>query len=122
MSRSTLRIRAVAGNVDETCERRAWTSCSSWRISTFQSKNKLISDEPRAVFDLIRAMPGMPFIASSIGFVTETSVCVAGASPLSAMITMRGKSVWGKTAIGSRHAAYSPATQSSATMTKIARD
>jgi hypothetical protein len=56
-------------------------------------------------FDLMRAIPGMPFIASSIGRVTVTSVCDAGASPLSTMMTMRGKSVCGNTAIGSCQAA-----------------
>jgi hypothetical protein len=49
-----------------------------------------------AVFDLMRSMPGTPFIASSIGRVTETRVCDAGASPLSTMMTMRWKSVCGK--------------------------
>src|SRR3954471_11851182 len=89
---------------------------------TFQSKYKLISEEPRAVFDLMRAIPGTPFIASSIGRVTDTRVCDAGASPLSAMITMRGKSVCGKMATGSCQAAYRPAAHNSATMTRMARD
>src|SRR2546423_9347473 len=64
----------------------------------------------------------MPFIASSIGRVTETSVCEAGASPLSTMMTMRGKSVCGKIATGSCQAAYKPAAQRSATISKIERD
>src|SRR6185436_14209668 len=89
---------------------------------TFQSKYRLISDEPRAVFDLIRAMPGTPFIASSIGRVTETRVCEAGASPLSTMMTMRGKSVCGRIATGSCHAAYNPAAHRTPTMTRMARD
>ena len=73
-------MRAVGGSVDASCESRAWTSCSDWRMSTLQLKNRLISEEPREVFDLMRWMPGMPFIASSMGRVTETSVCGAGAT------------------------------------------
>src|SRR5882672_981514 len=91
-------------------------------MSTLQSKNKLTSEEPREVFDLMRWMPGIPFIASSIGRVTETSVCGAGATPLSAIMTMRGKSVVGKIAVGSCHVAYNPPAQSNATRTSTARD
>src|SRR6266849_9437724 len=91
-------------------------------ISTFQSKKRLITEEPREVFDLMRWMPGMPFIASSMGRVTETSVCGAGATPLSTIITMRGKLVAGKIAIGNCQAAYNPAAQIRAIMTSTARD
>src|SRR5437870_3298647 len=89
---------------------------------TFQLKKRLISEEPRAVFDLMRWIPGTPFIASSMGRVTETRVCDAGATPLSTMITMRGKSVVGKIAIGNCHAAYTPPAHTSAISTSIARD
>ena len=58
VSRSTLRICAVGGSVDASCDSRAWTNCSDCRMSTFQSKKRLISDAPRAVFDLMRTMPG----------------------------------------------------------------
>src|SRR5260370_36757156 len=91
-------------------------------ISTFQSKKRLIPEEPREVFDLMRWMPGMPFIASSMGRVTETSVCGPGATPLSTIITMRGKLVAGKIAIGNCQAAYNPAAQIRAIMTSTARD
>src|SRR5437660_4703228 len=91
-------------------------------ISTFQSKNRLISEEPREVFVLMRWMPGIPFIASSIGRVTETSVCGPGATPLSTMITMRGKLVAGKIAIGNCQAAYNPPAQIRAIMTSTPRD
>src|SRR6202158_332330 len=91
-------------------------------ISTFELKKRLTSEEPREVFDLMRWMPGMPFIASSMGRVTETSVCGAGATPLSTMITMRGKLVAGKIAIGNCQAAYNPPAQIRATKTRTARD
>src|SRR5713101_5458457 len=91
-------------------------------MSTLQSKNKLTSVEPREVFDLMRWMPGIPFIASSMGRVTETSVCGAGATPLSTMMTMRGKLVAGKIAIGSCQAANNPPAQTRAIMTRTARD
>src|ERR1700687_5481900 len=91
-------------------------------ISTFELKKRLTSEEPREVFDLMRWMPGMPFIASSMGRVTETSVCGAGATPLSTMITMRGKSVAGKIAIGKCQAAYNPPAQIRAFNTSTARD
>src|SRR5216684_4295282 len=91
-------------------------------ISTFQSKKRLISEDPREVFDLMRWMPGIPFIASSIGRVTETRVCGAGATPLSTMITMRGKLAAGKMAMGSCQAAYNPPAQIRAIMTSTARD
>src|SRR3979409_1847073 len=91
-------------------------------MSTLQSKNKLTSEEPREVLDLMRWMPGMPFIASSMGRVTETSVCGPGATPLSTIITMRGKLVAGKIAIGNCQAAYNPPAQIRAIMTSTARD
>src|SRR5260370_9705958 len=91
-------------------------------MSTLQSKNKLTSEEPREVFDLMRWMPGIPFIASSMGRVTDTSVCGAGATPLSTMMTMRGKLVAGKIAIGSCQAATNPPAQTRPTKTSTARD
>src|SRR5260221_11844269 len=81
-------------------------------MSTLQSKKRLTSEEPRDVFDLMRWMPGIPFMASSMGRVTETRVWGAGATSLSTMMTMRGKSVDGKIAIGNRHAAYKPPARS----------
>src|SRR5882672_1332710 len=91
-------------------------------ISTFQSKKRLISEDPREVFDLIRWMPGIPFIASSMGRVTETRVCGAEATPLSTIITMRGKLVAGKMAMGNCQAAYKPPAQIRAITTSTARD
>src|SRR5882762_3515055 len=91
-------------------------------ILTFQSKKRLISEDPREVFDLMRWMPGIPFIASSMGRVTETRFWGAGATPLSTMITMRGKLVAGKIAMGNCTAAYNPPAQIRAIMTSTARD
>src|ERR1700694_5449564 len=91
-------------------------------MSTFQSKKRLTSEDPREVFDLMRWMPGIPFIASSMGRVTETRVCGAGATPLSTIITMRGKLVAGKMAMGICQAAYTPPAQIRAIMTSTARD
>ncbi len=61
-------------------------------------------------------------MASSMGRVTETRVWGAGATPLSTMMTMRGKSVDGKIAIGNRQAAYNPPAQIRAIMMSTARD
>src|SRR5258706_4677400 len=91
-------------------------------MSTLQSKKRLTSEEPRDVFDLMRWMPGIPFMASSMGRVTETRVWGAGATPLSTMVTMRGKSVDGKCVIGNRQAAYNPPAQIRAIMMSTARD
>ena len=90
-------------------------------MSTCQSKNRLTSDAPRAVVDLMRTMPGMPFIASSIGRVTETSVCGAGTTSFSTIMTMRGKFVCGKIATGNCQTAKRPVAHKSAMMTKTAR-
>src|SRR5438105_12341762 len=70
--RSTWRTVAVGGNVVESCDKRACTICKVRMILVRQSKKRLISAEPRAVIERMRVMPGMPFIASSIGRVTET--------------------------------------------------
>ena len=60
--RSTCVIVAVDGS--ESWASRPCTICCVIIMSVLQSKNRLISAEPRAVVDLIRWMPGMPFIAS----------------------------------------------------------
>src|SRR5437773_11802442 len=95
VSRSMLRIWAVGGSDEANCERRAWTNCSDWMMSTFQLKKRLISEEPREVLDLIVWMPGTPFIASSMGRVTETRICGAEATPVSTRTTMRRNGVAG---------------------------
>ena len=46
--------------------------------------------------------PGTLLTASSIGFVMVTCICSTGITPLSTPITMRGKLVSGKTAMGVR--------------------
>ena len=121
VSRSVRSNVAPGGSDAASCDTRACTICSVWTMSVRQSKKRSISAEPRAVVDLIRAMPGMPLIASSIGLVTETSVCCAGATPFSATMMMRGKSVCGNSARGMRASAMRPPIESSAMTSSTAR-
>ncbi len=121
VSRSERSIEAPGGMVAASCDTFACTICRVCTMSVFQSKKRSISEEPRAVVDLIRAMPGMPLMASSIGLVTETSVCCAGATPFWATMMMRGKSVCGKRARGMRASAIRPPTESSAMTSSTAR-
>ena len=69
-------------------------------MSTFQSKNRLTSAEPRLVVERTVSRPGTVFTASSMGRVMVTSICSTGITPLSTPITTRGKFVSGKTEIG----------------------
>ncbi len=66
-------------------------------MSAFQLKKTLISADPRPVRFRSVTAPGTSFIASSMGRVTRTIISSAGMTPLSTMMTTRGKSVWGKT-------------------------
>src|SRR5207248_2363274 len=86
--------------------------CSVWNISTFQSKNKSTSAEPRLVIERTCCRPGTLFTASSSGRVMVTIIWSMGITPLSTPTMMRGKSVVGKTAIGMVNAKYAP-TQAS---------
>src|SRR4051794_40472404 len=92
--------RALGGNVGCTRAIAALTRSSVWNISTFHAKYRPISAEPRLVVDLTRSNPCTLFTASSIGLVTVTSIWSIGATPLSTPITIRGKSVDGKTDTG----------------------
>ena len=69
-------------------------------MSTFQSKNKSISADPRLVIDRTCRRPGTLFTDSSIGRVIVTIIWSIGITPLSTPIRTRGKSVVGKTEIG----------------------
>ncbi len=93
-------IWTVAGSVLWIRETAASTSCSVSSMLTFQSKNRLISAEPRLVVERTSSRPGTIRIASSSGRVIVTSICSIGMTPLSTPMMMRGKLVVGKTATG----------------------
>src|SRR6202171_1152719 len=86
----------------------ALTYCSVWNMSTFQSKKRSISAEPRLVMDLTFSSPGTLFTASSRGRVMVTIIRSIGITPLSTAIRIRGKLVAGKTATGTVKARYPP--------------
>ncbi len=65
-------------------------------MSTFQSKNRLTSAEPRLVVERTVSRPGTELTASSIGCVMVTSICSTGITPLSTPMTTRGKIGLGK--------------------------
>ena len=91
---------AVGGNSGCTREIAAFTYCSVWNMSTFQSKNRSISAEPRLVIERTSCNPGTLFTASSSGRVIVTIIWSIGITPLSTAIRMRGKLVAGKTETG----------------------
>src|SRR5438045_9748271 len=91
---------AVGGISRCTREMAAFTYCSVWNMSTFQSKKRSISAEPRLVMERTCSRPGTLFTASSIGRVIVTIIWSIGITPLSTPIRMRGKLVVGKTEIG----------------------
>ena len=70
-------------------------------MSTFQSKSRSISAEPRLVIERTCSNPGTLFTASSITRVMVTSIWLMGITPLSTPTMIRGKFVVGNTAIGS---------------------
>ena len=109
-SRRCVWIRTVAGRLLCTRETAASTTCSVSSMSTRQSKNRLISAEPRLVTERTSCSPGTTRTASSSGRVIETSICSIGMTPLSTPMMMRGKFVVGKTATGSVKASYTPMT------------
>src|ERR1700682_3385121 len=96
----------------------ALTYCSVWNMSTFQSKKRSISAEPRLVMDLTFSSPGTLFTASSRGRVMVTIIRSIGITPLSTAIKIRGKLVAGKTATGTVKARYPP-TNARVTVRKI---
>ena len=81
-------------------------------MSSFQSKKRLISADPRLVVLRTVNSPGTLLTASSIGLVIVTCICSTGMTPLSTPMTTRGKFVSGKTEIGVLNAAYTPASVS----------
>ncbi len=96
---------AVAGSVWRTLDSAASASCRVWNISTFQSKKRLTSAEPRLVVLRTVSRPGTLLTASSMGLVMVTCICSTGMTPLSTPMTTRGKLVSGKTAVGTWNAA-----------------
>src|SRR5580698_3219711 len=114
-------IFAVAGRLCCTVLRAAFTSCRVWNMSTDQSKKRLTSAEPRLVFERTVTSPGTLFTALSIGLVIVTSICSTGITPLSTPMTTRGKLVSGKTEIGTRNAAQTPAMVRAKTKKKTVR-
>ena len=84
-------VLTVAGSVDRIWLKRASTWSSASTMSTFQVKKTLISAEPRPVVERMRSAPGISFIASSMGRVTVAIISSAGMTPLSTMMTTRGK-------------------------------
>ena len=96
VNRSTS-VLAVGGSSLLICESRPSTYSSDCTMSTCQSKNTLIWAEPRSVAERTLTVPGMPFIASSIGRVMVAIISSAGMMPLSTRTITRGKSVRGKT-------------------------
>ena len=96
---------AVAGSVWRTLDSAASASCRVWNISTFQSKKRLTSAEPRLVVLRTVSRPGTLLTASSMGLVMVTCICSTGMTPLLTPMTTRGKLVSGKTAVGTWNAA-----------------
>ena len=69
-------------------------------MSTDQLKKRLTSADPRLVVERTVVKPGTLLTASSMGLVMVTCICSTGITPLSTPMTMRGKLVSGKTAMG----------------------
>src|SRR5580658_273912 len=91
---------AVDGNDCDTLARAASVNCRVRNISTFQSKKRLTSADPRLVLLRTVTNPGTLLTASSIGLVIVTCICSTGMTPLSTPITTRGKLVSGNTEMG----------------------
>ncbi len=97
-------MRAVAGKDREILAKAASVNCRVRNISTFQSKKRLTSAEPRLVLLRTVSKPGTLLTASSMGLVMVTCICSTGITPLSTPMTTRGKLVSGKTEIGTWNA------------------
>ena len=65
---------AVGGRSVWTRARAAFTYCRVRMVSTFQSKNRSISAEPRLVMERTSCSPGTLFTASSMGRVMVTII------------------------------------------------
>ncbi len=94
----------VGGSVG--CKRAttASTRCSVKIMSEPQLKNKSTWADPLLVVDRTLCKPGTLLTASSSGRVMVTSIWSIGITPLSTPMAMRGKSVLGKTEIGTVNA------------------
>src|SRR5437016_246308 len=99
-------------------ESAASTSCSVWNMSTCQLKNRSTSAVPRLVMERTTSRPGTLLTACSTGRVTVTIIWSMGMTPLSMPITMRGKSVEGKTETGMVSDKYAP-TKATTMITKM---
>src|SRR5580698_437162 len=77
VSRLTV-MRVVVGKDCCTRETAELTYCSVWNMSTFQSKKRLTSADPRLVIERTVSSPGTEFTASSTGLVIVTSICSTG--------------------------------------------
>ena len=73
-------------------------------MSSFQVKKRLTSALPLLVVERTVVSPGTELTASSMGLVMRTCICSTGMTPLSMPMTTRGKSVSGKTEMGTRRA------------------
>src|SRR3984885_6622539 len=91
---------AVGGNDCDALASAASVNCRVRNISTFQSKKRLTSADPRLVLLRTVTKPGTLFTASSIGLEIVTCICSTGMTPLSTPMTTRGKLVSGNTEIG----------------------
>src|SRR5204862_7973347 len=92
---------AVGGISGCTREIAAFTYCNVWNMSTFQSKKRSISAEPRLVMERTCCNPGTLLTASSTGRVMVNIIWSIGMTPLSTAMRMSGKLVVGKTEIRS---------------------
>src|SRR6478672_823453 len=115
-------ISTVEGSDERTSASRLITYSSDCVMSTRQSKNTLMSADPRPVVERMLTVPGTAFIASSMGRVMVAIISSAGITPLSMRITTRGKFVCGKTEDGIVTAANTPARHRTSTMNRIAVD
>ena len=88
-------------------------------MSTFQSKKRLTSADPRLVVERTVSRPGTELTASSIGLVMVTCIWSTGITPLSTPMTTRGKLVSGKTEMGILPARYRPAALSTMMKNRI---
>src|ERR1700730_5979129 len=90
-------------------------------MSSFQVKKRLTSALPLLVVERTVKSPGTELTASSMGLVMVTSICSTGMTPLSMPMTTRGKSVSGKTEMGTWRARYTPARVRTAAKKKMVR-
>src|SRR5438132_11338129 len=81
---------AVGGISGCTREMAAFTYCNVWNISTFQSKKRSISAEPRLVMERTCCIPVMLLTASSTGLERVTLILSIGIITLSRELILTG--------------------------------